>query len=73
MLENLTPPTRKYSCKVAKVAATLDEKDRAILLAAVDNPDWGFKTLEKALMEKGIMIVDTTISAHRRKSCGCYR
>jgi hypothetical protein len=73
MLEGLTPPTRKFSCKVGTVAASLDEKDRAILLAAVDNPDWGFKTLEKALLDKGIMIVDTTISSHRRKTCGCYR
>jgi hypothetical protein len=73
MLEDLNIPTRSYPCKVTRIAEELEEKDREILLAAVDNPDWGFKTLEKALFKKGIVLIDTTIAAHRRRSCGCFR
>jgi hypothetical protein len=73
MLENLTPPTRSYTCKVAKVAEGLDEKDRAILLAAVDSPEWSFKTLSNELGKRGIIIVDNTIARHRRRQCGCFR
>lgn len=73
MLEDLTPPTRTYSCKVATTAATLDEKDSKILLDAVDNPEWQFKSLSNALADKGLTIVDTAIARHRRRQCGCFR
>lgn len=73
MLENLTPPVRTYACKVTKVAEGLEEKDRAILLAAVDNPEWNFKTLSNELAKRGITIVDTGIARHRRRQCGCFR
>jgi hypothetical protein len=73
MLENLIPPVRAYTCKVTKVAEELDEKDRAILLAAVDNPEWNFKTLSNELAKRGITIVDTGIAKHRRKQCACFR
>jgi hypothetical protein len=73
MLEDLTIPTRSQPCKVQRVVAELEGKDKEILLAAVDNPEWGFKTLEKALAQKGIVLIDTTIAAHRRRSCGCFR
>jgi hypothetical protein len=73
MLENLTPPVRAYTCKVAKVADGLEEKDRAILIAAVDNPEWNFKTLSNELSKRGIVIVDNTIARHRRRQCGCFR
>lgn len=73
MLENLTPPVRTYTCKVAKVAANLEEKDRAILMAAVDNPEWHFKTLSNELSKRGIIIIDNTIARHRRRQCGCFR
>ena len=73
MLENLTPPVRTYTCKVATVAAGLEEKDRAILMAAVDNPEWHFKTLSNELSKRGIIIIDNTIARHRRRQCGCFR
>lgn len=73
MLEDLTPPVRKYSCKVASIAASLDEKDSKILLEAVNNPDWHFKSLSNALADKGLTIVDTAIAKHRRKQCACFR
>ena len=73
MLENLIPPVRAYTCKVTKVADELDEKDRTILLAAVDSPEWSFKTLSNELGKRGIIIVDNTIARHRRRQCGCFR
>lgn len=73
MLEDLRPPARTYTCKVAKVAEELEEKDRTILLAAVDNPEWNFKTLSNELGKRGIIIIDNTIARHRRRQCGCFR
>lgn len=73
MLEGLTPPVRKWNCKVKQVADELSPTDKKILLEAVDNPEWKFKTLQKELSKRGITLVDTTLSKHRNKSCGCYR
>lgn len=73
MLEDLQPAERTYSCKVRTIANSLSESDRDILLAAAESEEWGFKTLEKALAKKGIRLLDTTIAAHRRQLCGCYR
>jgi hypothetical protein len=73
MLEDLKPIGRTYNCKVAKVAEGLEEKDRTILLAAVDSPEWNFKTLSNELGKRGIIIVDNTIARHRRRQCGCFR
>jgi 5,10-methylene-tetrahydrofolate dehydrogenase/methenyl tetrahydrofolate cyclohydrolase len=73
MLEGLTPPRRVHNCKVRTVADGLETKDRDILLAAVDNPEWNFKTLSNELAKRGITIVDTGIAKHRRKQCACFR
>ena len=73
MLEGLTPPPRKWNCKVKQEADGLSPSDKKILLEAVDNPAWKFKTLQKELGKRGIVIVDTTLSRHRNKACGCYR
>jgi 5,10-methylene-tetrahydrofolate dehydrogenase/methenyl tetrahydrofolate cyclohydrolase len=73
MLEDLTPPGRTYACKVRTVAEGLEPKDKDILIAAVNNPDWNFKTLSNELAKRGITIVDTGIAKHRRKQCACFR
>jgi hypothetical protein len=73
MLEGLTPPVRTYGCKVRTIAEGLEEKDKDILLAAIDNPEWQFKSLSNALADRGITIVDTAIAKHRRKQCSCFR
>jgi hypothetical protein len=75
MLEGLTPPkNRSVYCKVADVYATLDESDRKILQAAVDDVDtWGARTLSTALRNRGLSMADTTITKHRNKGCACYR
>lgn len=73
MLEDLKPPVRKYSCKVASIAADLNETDSAIFVNAVNDPNWQFKSLSNALANKGLVIVDTSIAKHRRKQCSCFR
>jgi hypothetical protein len=73
MLEDLTPPARIYGCKVRTVAEGLEPKDKEILIAAVNNPDWNFKTLSNELAKRGLTIVDTGIAKHRRKQCACFR
>jgi hypothetical protein len=73
MLEDLTPPVRSYACKVKTIAETLDPKDRTILLSAIDNPDWAYKTLSNELAKRGVQLIDTTISRHRNKRCACFR
>lgn len=73
MLEDLTPPVRTYACKVRTIAETLDAKDKQILLTAVDNPEWAYKTLSNELAKRGLVIIDTTISRHRSKRCACFR
>ena len=73
MLEGLTPPTYAGHCKVNAIAESLSEADSKILLEAVDNKEWGIKTLRKALNARGISISDSPITNHRQKSCACYR
>ena len=73
MLEDLIPPGRTYACKVRTVAEGLEPKDKDILIAAVNNSDWNFKTLSNELAKRGITIVDTGIAKHRRKQCACFR
>lgn len=73
VLEDLTPPIIGRSCKVATVAALLEEKDKEILLRAVmDKEKWPVKTLSKSLSERGIYLSDTPISNHRSKTCVCF-
>lgn len=75
MLEGLTPPPKfKGTCKVATLAATLDDKDRAILMDAVkDAENWPVKSLAKALSNKGLQISDTPLYNHRNQTCICFR
>jgi hypothetical protein len=73
MLEGLTPPSAKRSCKVANVASTLSDKDREILLKAVsDSENWPIKSLSRALGERGIQLSDTPLANHRAKACACH-
>lgn len=75
MLEGLKPPTKPSgSCKVGTLAASLDETDKKILLAAVaDASKWPVKTLAKALSDRGLQISDSPIYNHRSKACACFR
>jgi len=73
MLEGMTPPTQKRSCKVGAVALTLSDKDKDILLKAVADKDtWPIKALSRALSERGIKLSDSPLTNHRAKACACF-
>lgn len=72
LLSGLTPPERKYSCKVATVLNQIDKKDAEILLSAINSPDiWPARTLSVALQARGIVLSDPTIGRHRHGTCSC--
>ena len=73
MLENLKPPKRSYTCKVAQEADKLEGPDKDIFLDAVADPKWKYKTLQNELVKYNIYVVDTTIAKHRAQACACYR
>lgn len=74
MLEGLAPLSSRGSCKVAAVAESLSDADKAILFQAIeDKISWPIRTLARALSERGIVISDTPLTAHRNQSCVCYR
>lgn len=74
LLDDLTPPKKNYTCKVRTELAKLDEKDQAVLVAAIaDTTLWPAKTLANALQARGIQMIDVTISRHRQGSCSCSR
>jgi hypothetical protein len=72
LLSGLTPPERKYNCKVATILSQIDEKDAEILLNAINSPElWPARTLTIALQARGIILSDPTIGRHRGGSCSC--
>lgn len=73
MLEGLTPPVRVHSCKVRTIAESLSDQDRGVLMEAVDNEAWSFKTLSNELAKRGITLTDSGIARHRRRQCACFR
>jgi hypothetical protein len=73
MLENLKPPPRTFSCRVATILETLDDKDKKILTDAVMNPEWQLLTLENSLRDLGIQLSASTIKRHRTKACSCWK
>jgi hypothetical protein len=73
MLEGLKPPTQLRSCKVGSIATTLNDSDRAILLDAVMNPEWPIKGLSRALQERGVILSDSPLTNHRKKTCACFQ
>lgn len=73
LLNDLQPPARKWPCKVRDEAAKLDAPDATILIDAVMNHEWKFLTLENALKDKGVIIGQAAIKAHRTKRCSCWK
>ena len=73
MFENFVPPSNRKVCKLTKLAETLEEADRSILWAAVaDVVNWKTKTLATSLSQRGFVISEGPIGAHRNKACGCF-
>ena len=75
MLEGMTPPHNKsISCKLAQTLLTLEDSDRQILQAAVDDlKSWPASTLSNQLRLRQILLSDMTITKHRTKLCACAR
>lgn len=73
MLESLVVPKRRYPCRVRDVAESLETKDKDILIAAVENPEWAYIALENALGKLGITVSQSSIKKHRTKVCSCFR
>lgn len=72
MLEDLTPPSAKRTCKVGTVLDGLSDNDKSILIKAIFSPEWPIKSLSRALGERGIQLSDSPLTNHRNKSCACY-
>jgi hypothetical protein len=74
ILDGLEPVKMSRSCKTRTVLESLDEKDRKILQAALDDRQkWSNYGLAKALSERGILIKGDTLGIHRRGDCSCLR
>lgn len=73
MLEDLRIPSKTKPCALARKAAELDDKDRKILEEALADPRWSTNALRIALNERGFVIGDTGLRAHRMKDCSCVR
>lgn len=73
LLDDLTPPTRRWPCAVRAMLETLDKSDADVLAAAVMNPAWKYSALESALFDKGLTLSQGTIKRHREKACSCWK
>lgn len=65
MLEGLKPLRNQRVTRIDEVLLDLDDKDKKILLEALDNPDWSSNGLSLALKHRGISISPSTITRHR--------
>jgi hypothetical protein len=74
LLDGLTPPIKVVPCKVRTLFETLDPSDVEILRQALDDEvTWPAKTLQRALADKGVSLIDSSISRHRTKVCSCSK
>jgi hypothetical protein len=72
LLNGLTPPTRKLTCKVQTTWENLEPEDAEIFDKAVnDSNTWAARTLANALQNRGISISDLSITRHRNGNCSC--
>jgi DNA-binding CsgD family transcriptional regulator len=72
MLEDLTPPSAKRTCKVGTVLEGLSDKDKDILTKAIYSSEWTIKGLSRALIARGIQLSESPLTTHRNKSCACH-
>lgn len=73
ILGDLVAPKREFPCRIRDIAATLEPADAKILLDAVENPNWSIIGLSRQLKERGLMVSESPIKAHRAKACVCFR
>jgi hypothetical protein len=73
MLENIAPQSRQYPCKINTILQNLEEKDKKILIEALESPLWNNSALTTALNERGLKISRYSVDSHARKRCSCWR
>jgi hypothetical protein len=73
MLEGMEPIVRHYPCKIRTILESLSDKDKEILLEALDNPNWTNAALTTALNNRGLKISRYSIDTHTGKRCSCWR
>jgi hypothetical protein len=73
MLENLSPTSRQYSCKINTIINGLAEADRKILVEALESPLWNNSALTTALNERGLQVSRYSVDSHTGKRCSCWR
>jgi hypothetical protein len=73
MLENLTPTTRQYPCKIRSILESLNEADFKTLVNALESPLWNNSALTTALNERGLKVSRYSLDAHTGKRCSCWR
>ena len=73
MLENLTPTTRQYPCKMKTIIDSLSEADAKILVEALESPLWNNSALTTALNGRGLKVSRYSVDSHTGKQCSCWR
>jgi len=73
MLENLTPTTRQYPCKMKSIIDSLSEADAKILVEALESPLWNNSALTTALNSRGLKVSRYSVDSHTGKQCSCWR
>jgi hypothetical protein len=73
MLENLTPGTRQYPCKIRTILQELSDADRKVLVEALESPLWNNSALTTALNERGLKVSRYSVDSHTGKRCSCWR
>lgn len=72
LLDGLEPYKPQRPCRVRTVLGELDDKDAATLTTALLSLElWPARTLSVALKQRGVLLSDSAITAHRRGSCSC--
>jgi ribosome-binding protein aMBF1 (putative translation factor) len=66
MLEHMTPPQPRNRGRIAEILDVLEDKDREILLNALDDKAWSTHALAKALTDRGLKISDSVIQRYRQ-------
>jgi hypothetical protein len=71
LLEGMEPAKKLTTCKIRTYKITLGVNDQMILIDALANPVWTNAALSRALTDRGLVVSDKTIKAHREKRCSC--
>lgn len=70
MLANFEPSPKR--CKVHRLWESLDDSDKPIYKAAINDPEkWPALALERELRKRGLTVSNDSILAHRRGMCLC--